>query len=185
MADQTTTHATIEVQPHGAEAGHGDSSALLQANKGLVLWTWVTFILVCIVLYKVAWKPILAGLDQREKDIRKSLDDAEKIRDEMAQLGETQQRMLGEAEEKSKAILAEARKGAGEAARSIEAKAREEAQILIENATRELKAAQEKAQADLRKESAEIAVALAGKIVGEKLDAENDRALVDRLIEEL
>jgi F-type H+-transporting ATPase subunit b len=184
MAEQHTTHETIEVSQHASEH-HGAADSLLAANQGLVLWTWVTFILVCIVLYKVAWKPMLSGLDERERDIRKSLDDAEKIRDEMARLGQTQQRMLGEAEDQAKTILTEARKGAAEAARTIESRAREEAQILVENATRDLAAAQEKARADLRRESTEIAVTLAGRIIEEKLDAEKDRALVDRLIEEL
>ena len=184
MAEQPTTQATTEVPQHDS-AHQSGAEALLAANKGLVLWTWVTFILVCIALYKVAWKPILASLDQRENDIRKSLEDAEKIRDEVARMGETQQRMLGEAEAQAKSVLAEARKGASEAARNIEEKAHEEAQILVENATREIKAAQQKAQAALKRESADIAVELAGRIVGEKLDSEKDRQLVDRLIGEL
>jgi F-type H+-transporting ATPase subunit b len=184
MAEQHTTQATTEVPQHDAAHASG-AEALLAANKGLVVWTWVTFILVCIVLYKVAWKPILAGLDERENSIRKSLDDAEKIRDEMAKMEETQKGMLQEAEAQAKQILAVARKGASEAARVIEEKAREESQILVENATREIQAAQEKAQAALKKESAEIAVELAGRIVGEKLNAEKDRQLVDRLIGEL
>lgn len=184
MAEQAQTHETIEVPAHGAEAQDG-AAALMSVNQGLALWTWVTFIIVCVVLYKVAWKPILAGLDQREEDIRKSLEDAEKIRLEMESLAETQRTRLAETEEQAKAMIIEARKGATEAGRVIEQKAREEAQILVENATREIKSAGEKAQAALRRESAEVAVALAGKLLAEKLTDDKDASLVDRLIKEL
>jgi F-type H+-transporting ATPase subunit b len=184
MEEPVTTHETIEVPSHGG-GDHGGGPDLLAINKGLALWTWVTFILVCVVLYKVAWKPILESLDQREKDIRKSLEDAEKIRNEMARMENTQKRMIGKAEDAAKQILTEARKGATEAAHVIEEKAREEAQILVENATREIAAAQEKAQDALKQESAEIAVSLASKINGERLDAEKDQEMVERLIREI
>jgi hypothetical protein len=61
-------------------------------------------------------------------------------------------------------------------------KARDEAQILLANAQRELKAAHEKALADLRRESADLAIGLSRKIIGESLDEKKSRDLVDRLI---
>ena len=69
-----------------------------------------------------------------------------------------------------------------EAANLIEKKAREEAQILLENATREIGAAQEKAIVGLRRESADLAIELSGKILEENLDTDKNRALVDKLI---
>ena len=96
-----------------------------------------------------------------------------------------EKRAKKEADEKAKEIVAAARDAAKEAAHAIEQKARSEAQILMENAQREIKAAEEKAAANLRRESADLAVALAGRLLSENLDTDKNRQLIDGLINEV
>ncbi len=158
---------------------------IIDVAPEMTLWTMVTFILVLVLLYKFAWKPILSGLDKREDFLRESVANAEKLREEMENLEQTRQRTLSEVEEEAKNTLAKARKAANEAARVIEHKAREEGQIHLENARREIKTEREKAVARLKRESAETAVALAAKIIDEELDEDRSRALTDKLIKEL
>ena len=188
-AESSHTDSLVEGQPakhEGAgDAEHGGASVELMPEKTLVLWTWITFAAVLVVLYKFAWKPILRGLEQREENIRKSIEEAEEISRRLAEIKATQDSMIAEADEKAKNIVAESRKAAVEAARVIEGKAREESQILLENAQREIGALEEKAKVALRRDSAELAVSLAGKILGEQLDAARQRALTDKLIKEL
>lgn len=182
--DEHGLEQTIEVPaPHGP-ASHAEPNVLEISGPMMVL-TWVTFILMCIVLYKLAWKPILAALDQREEDIRRSVGEAARIREELKQIGEVQRRIVAEADEKAKKIVADARKAAREAALTIEHRAREDSKILIENATREINVAQEKAQATLKRQSAELAVGLAAKILREKVTAEQDHKLIERLLREV
>ena len=64
-------------------------------------------------------------------------------------------------------------------------KAREEAQILIQNAEREIGAAQGRAVAALRKESADLAITLAKRVIGANLDEARSRAVTDDLIRKL
>ncbi|MDP6038416.1 MAG: F0F1 ATP synthase subunit B, partial [Candidatus Latescibacteria bacterium] len=45
---------------------------LLNPNSGLIIWTLITFVLVLLVLKKVAWGPLLSALDQRETNIREA-----------------------------------------------------------------------------------------------------------------
>jgi F-type H+-transporting ATPase subunit b len=176
--------ATVETQdPHGGEA-HGDINPM-EISGQMVVWTWIVFAIMLLVLYKVAWKPILAVLDQREKDIQDSIDNAARIREEMDSIEEKRAQIIGAADDKSKAVLEAARKGAHEQARVIEAKAREEAQILMENATREIEIKRGKAEESLRTESAAWARELAGKLIDANLDDEKNRALSDKLIQEL
>jgi len=184
MAAPAQQHTTTEVRAPHEEAEH-EQPGLIDISSSMMLWTWVTFLLTCVVLYKVAWRPILNALEKREEEIRTSLENAENIRHEMERLEQTQKNMIADAENEAKQILAQARTGAAEAARNIEAKAKEESQIMIENATREIRAAQEKAQAALKKESAELAVSLATKILGERLDTQRDAQLVDKLVNEI
>ncbi len=151
----------------------------------VVILTWVTFFIVLAILYKFTWKPILTALNAREEYIRRSLEEADAARSEMAKVTEKCNQLVAQADQKAKEIVAQARKGAYEAAKTIEQKAREETQILLENAQREINAQTEKAQAILRTESVEIAVALASKIIEENLDTEKNRKLVNELIKKL
>ncbi|MEM7395569.1 MAG: F0F1 ATP synthase subunit B [Verrucomicrobiota bacterium] len=168
----------------GAPAKH-DSGGPMAVEKQMFVWTWITFGLTVAVLAKFAWKPILAILDEREKKIAKSVDDAEEIDRQLTEIQSTRDAKIAEADDEAKEIVAASRKAANEAARVIENKAKEESQIMLENADREINAARDKAESKLRTESAELAVALAGKILGEELSEKKHRKLTDKLIAEL
>lgn len=180
MAEHATT-ATVEAPSHGEGAGH-QAASVTDINTTMIVLTWVTFGLLAAILYKVAWKPILAGLDKREADIRTALEEQQKIREQLAQIEDSRSRIINEADAKAKAIVEAARKGALDAAASIEAKAREDGATMIATATREIQAAQEKATSVLRKESADLAIALSRKILRGNLDEERSRKLADDLI---
>lgn len=180
MAEQQTA-GFAEVPAAPGDGAHGQPGVMDLSGK-MVGLTWITFLLMTVILYKVAWKPILQGLQKREDTIRKSLEEAERIRAELASIGEKHDRIIGEADEKAREIVETARQAAVEAAAVIENKAREEAQILIENSRREIRAAHEKAVTSLRKESADLAIDLARRMIGESLDEARSRKLADQLI---
>jgi len=176
-----TDISTIESVPSAPVAAPGP----MDPDTKMVIWTWVTFAIVALVLYKIAFKPIFAALEQREHKIRKAVEDADQARQQMEQIAQTRATLLAEADQAAKNLVEEARKAAREAARVIEEKAREEAKIQIENATREIRAASDKARAGLRQEAAAMAVGLAGKILDQELDANRQRQLVDKLMREV
>lgn len=189
-AGPAATHASIAVEPHGAAAsgdahGGGHGGGPMQFAWPMFFWFLAVFLVAFAILKKFAWGPILAGLDKRETDIRQSLENAERIRAELARLDGTCQQRLADADQKAKEILEQARKGAREAAHAIETKAKAEAQILVENARREISFSTQQAQAALRKEAADTAAALAAKILGENLDPAKSSAITDRLIREI
>ena len=167
-----------------AKAAGGDEGEvnLMDPSKDMVLWTWVTFILLLIILYKFAWNPILSALDKREKDIKDSVENAAKIKEELEKVESSREKLIKEADDKAKEIVATARRAAVEASRVIEEKAKEEAKILLENANREIKAAREKAIASLRQDSATLAIEVAEKLIGVNLDSEKNNELTERLI---
>lgn len=178
--DHTQQQATTEVPSHGGEH-HGEVNVVDISGQMMIL-TWITFGITAAVLYKVAWKPILAALDKREESLRKAVDNAEKIRQEMASIEDVRAKVVAEADNRARDILDKARQAAVETANTIEAKAREESQILLENARREIRAEQNKAMSALRRESAELAIDISRKILGENLDEERSRIIADKLI---
>jgi len=188
MDEHTPLHIeTIEVQP----ASHGGSHAPAHGGGGSpVDWQMFFFFLMVFgvaayILKKHAFGPILTGLDQREARIGQSLENAEHIQREMNKLEATVQAKVHEADTQAKEIVEHARVAAREAAKGIGEQAREEAQILRENANRDIASARGKAEASLRVTSAETAVSLAAKLLGEKLDDKGRSALADRLIAEM
>lgn len=176
---------TIATVSHDAADAHHERAGPMDPSGSMFLWTLLTFCTVSAVLAKVAWKPILAGLDKREADIRQSIENAEKVASELAGIEETRHGIISKADEDAKGIVTRARRAGVEAERVIRDKAKDEIAILRENADREITAAQEKARADLRRESVESAINLAGKLIGENLDDNKNRQLTDRLIEQM
>ena len=181
MEETPTTSTTTEAPAH--EAAH--SPGIMDVSGTMMGLTWLTFILMTVILYKVAWKPILSALNKREDDIRNAIENAEKTRQELAQIEQTRQQIISQADSKAKEIVESARKAAIEAANVIDKKAKDDAQILLENAQREIRAAYEKAVASMKKESADLAISLARKIIGDNLDEARQRELTGKLIREI
>jgi len=162
-----------------------EEASLFTPDLQLVLLTWATFFALLAVLYKFAWKPILAALDLRERQIRESVEHADKVKEQFERLEVDTQKALVKAETQAREIIAQARKASINAANVIEEKAREEARIILENAQREIRAELEKAKDVLKKESAEFAILIAEKIIEQNLRDKHNREFVDKLIKEI
>jgi len=173
---------TVEV--HSQPISEHHEKGFFNPDMNMVLLTWVTFFLLLAVLYKYAWKPILNILDAREESIRKSLDDVDRIKNELEELDAKCTQITAEAESKATGIIDHSRKAAKEAANIIANKAKEEAQISLENAIRDIKEETQKAQMKLREESAQIAVELASKLIEENMSIEKNRLLINKFIKE-
>ena len=168
--------------PHEGGAQMGSVLAVSDTMVGL---TWLAFLIACFALYKLAWKPICQALDRREDKIRQSLKEAADIQANAAMDREAQKAMMAEAAREAAAIVERARNAAEATARAVEAKSRAETEAQIRDAGTEIANAKEKALAELRREASGLALQVAGRILGQKLDAAADRELTDRLIREI
>jgi F-type H+-transporting ATPase subunit b len=174
----------VAVVPASHEEGAQVGSVLMVSHTMMGL-TWLAFLLACFALYKLAWKPVCQALDRREDKIRQSLKEAADIQAQAAMDREAQKLMVAEASREAAAIVERARTAAEATARAVEAKSRAEAEALIRDAGTEIVNAKEKALVELRREASGLALQLAGRVIGQKLDAAADRELTDRLIREI
>ena len=143
------------------------------------------FGLLVFILGKYAWGPILAAVDAREKGIQTALDEAAERNQEAEKLLTNHKENLADARRQASELLAEG-KAAGDAVRAeIEEKARVEAQSMIERARAEIERERDAAIAELRRESVDLALAAATRLMQENLDQEKDRALVERYLTEM
>ena len=182
----TAAALALAVSPAGlfAQGGEG-GGGLYDINTGLSFWTLVVFGILVFILGKYAWGPILAAVDAREKGIQSALDEAAERNDEAAKLLAEHKEQLADARRQANELLAEG-KAAGETVRKeIEEKARVEAQAIIERARAEIERERDAAIAELRKESVDLALAAATRLIQENLDQDKDRALVERYLTEM
>ena len=154
-------------------------------DNTLVILTWISFFALLVILHKFAWKPILAGLKQREDYIRKSLDDADKIKAQLAEFEVTKLKILDEAKEKASVIIEQSRKTGNELGAQIEQRAKKNAEEIIVSAHQEIEGERERVRNALKKESVQTAVSLAEKILKENLDTEKNRKLINEAIKDI
>ena len=158
---------------------------LFSPDLGLAFWTVVTFGALLYVLRRFAWSPILGALDAREKGIQDNIDDARRQRDEAEALLAEYREQLAEGRRQAQAMVAEGREAADALRKELEAKAREETQAMLANARREIAREREAAVEAVRRESVDVALAVASRLLSERLDADRDRQLAMDYIDDL
>ncbi|MGA1195718.1 MAG: F0F1 ATP synthase subunit B [Candidatus Latescibacterota bacterium] len=155
---------------------------LLNPNTGLIIWTLITFVLLLIVLSKVAWRPLLAMLDARETSIREAMEKAEKAQAEAQAAAEENKKALAEARAEAQAAINKAREDAERVARDVHTRAEAEAQQLLEQARQTIQQERNQALQALRQQTAELVVLAAGQLIEENLDSDKNRKIVDDFI---
>jgi F-type H+-transporting ATPase subunit b len=161
-----------------AQEEHGAPAGPLTVEGGLMLWTVFVFLLLLFILKKFAWPAVLGAVEAREQALERQLAEAERNRAESAALLAEHKRLVAEARTQAHQALTEARAMAEkERAAAIE-RTRQEQEELLERARREIRDERERAVADLRREAVDLSLAAAGKLIGERLEADADRRLV-------
>jgi len=175
--------ALLAAQEHGAEAGGG--GGLFSINVGLSIWTVVVFLVLLLVLWKFAWGPILDAVESREQNIQEALDEAARRNREARELLREQKAELAEARHQAQEIVSEGREAGEQVRKEIEEKAREESRQILARARKEIEREKDAALDTIRRESVELAMAAASRLLEKKLDAEEDRELVMDYLDDL
>ncbi|HHM02631.1 MAG TPA: ATP synthase F0 subunit B [Caldithrix abyssi] len=152
---------------------------MLQLDPGMMIWTWITFFVVLILLYKVALKPILSAISEREDSIRTDIEDARRQREEAEALLEKHRKMVAEADMEAQKMIREAQSLAEKSRAEIVDKAREEATVLVEKAKMEIEKQKDDALKSLRAEVVDLALGAAEKVLLQVVDKETNKKVVD------
>ncbi len=154
-------------------------SNLITPDPGTVLWTLITFFILAVLLAKFAWKPLLTTLQERERTIRESLEQAQKARAEGEETLRRNQEILSQARRETAAILEQGKREAETLRAEILAQARKEAQDLVEQGKRQVQFEQKQAMEQLRTQVADLAIQAAERLITRSLDDSAQRQLVD------
>jgi F-type H+-transporting ATPase subunit b len=159
---------------------------LLTPGTGLIIWQTFVFVLLVFLLAKVAWKPILSALKERETSIQESLDTAEKTRQEIAELKADNENLLKQAREERDKMLRDARDASNRMKEEAQLAAKKSAEKIIEDARIAIGIEKQAALKEIKIQVANFSLEIAEKLLRENLS--NDKAqkeLVQRYITDL
>lgn len=159
---------------------------LLTPGIGLIIWQTIVFILLFLLLAKLAWKPIINSLKDRERSIQDALDTAEKARHEMSQLRADNEKLLNETREERDRILREAREIAAKMREEGQLEARKASDKIIEDARAAINVEKQAALKEVKVQVAMFSLEIAEKLM--KRNLSNDKAqkeLVESYLKDL
>lgn len=163
-----------------AGEGGADKGSLLEDTS---LWVLVGFlIVVSILVWQGVGKKLSAFLDGRAKDIETQLDDARNIREEAQKLLADYQKRQREAEGEAESIIALAKADAKAMTAEAKAKLDEQVQRRTQAAQDRIARAEAQALAEVRAQTADLAIAAAQEIIKSRTDGTAQKALLDRAI---
>jgi F-type H+-transporting ATPase subunit b len=153
--------------------------------SSLIFWEVVSFAILFFVLYKYAFPGILSILEEREKKIKDSLDQAERHRSEAERRLKEYEAKLSTAGKEAENILAAAKERAQRLMEENEQRLTAEAERIKGDATREIDQERRKAVQDIRNQTTELALMVAEKVVQRSLTEADHRKFADEALEAL
>lgn len=148
----------------------------------LGLWTLVVFLLLLFILRKMAWGPMLSGLQKREDSIKSALEEAKRSNEESQKLRAEMAAQMAEAQEKVKAVLDDARRNAQSMADDLMNKAKGEILADRQRLHREVELAKNQALEAISNRTAELATLVASKALGRGVEIHDQHRLVEEAI---
>ncbi|MES2388701.1 MAG: F0F1 ATP synthase subunit B [Bacteroidota bacterium] len=148
---------------------------LVTPGLGLLFWQSMVFLLLLFVLGKFAWKPIMAGLHEREASIDAALKSAEKARHEMQALSNENEKLLAEARKERDRILLDATAAAAAIVAEARNEAGKKAAADLEAARQTIRTEKNAAVAELRNTVATLSLEIAGKVLRKDLSTDQSQ----------
>jgi F-type H+-transporting ATPase subunit b len=161
------------------------NNPLVQPDPGLFIWTILTFLVLLGLLAKFAWRPLLKALEGRQEAIKKSLEDADRAKEELARMQQESAKIIEQARVEADSILSRTRSDADRLREELKVRAKEEADTMIRNAEQQIQLQTRQALQQIRHEVGDIAVTIASKLLERNLTNEDNNRLIRDTLRQL
>jgi F-type H+-transporting ATPase subunit b len=161
------------------------ANPLIEVNPGLMIWTIICFLVVLIVLKRVAFGPIQKMIDERRERIQQAIAEADNAREEARQLLEEHRKLIGRAKAESEEILGEARRLADAQRDRVKQETEEDRQRRLEETRRQIDQATAQALGQIRDEVGKLSLLAAEKITRKSLTDADQQRLIDEALAEI
>lgn len=128
---------------------------------------------------------IKAVLDKRRETADKQIADAEAAKSEAAAIKQTYEENMRQAKTKADDMILSAQKAAAQRSEEIISQAQKQAAQIKTKAASDIEMEKKKAINEAKNEISDLAMAIAGKVVGRELNDADQDGMIDRFIEEL
>lgn len=145
----------------------------------------IAFALFVAFCMKYVWPPLIKAIETRQANIADALANAEKAKQEQADSKVLAEQELAKAREEAQHIIDLATKRRNEILEAVQTEAEAEKAKIIEQGYAEVESERKRVQEELRQKVAALAVAGAEKIVGRSVDAAANNDIIDKLVAEL
>ncbi|RSK28944.1 ATP synthase F0 subunit B [Bacillus sp. HMF5848] len=152
---------------------------------GSILYQLVAFLVLLYFLKRVALKPLMGIMEQRQQTINEQIESAEKNRQDAEEFLSRQREELENARLESQRIVQEAKKLGEQQGRAILDEAIQDAERMKNAAITEIKREREQAISELREQVSTLSVLIASKVIEKELSVEDQKKLIDEYIQEV
>ena len=151
-----------------------------------IVWSLVILVIIAAVFYKVVLPKFQAVFDERAARIEGGIAKAEQAQKEAVEAKRKYEEQLSHARVEASKIRDDARAEASHIIADARSRAEADAEQITTNAQRTIESQQQAAMVSLKGEVGTLATALAGKILGAKLQEDaTQTAMLDQMIADL
>lgn len=158
---------------------------IFKPEPGLIIWTWVSFILLFGVLAKLGYKPILEIIKKREEGIRHSIDESERVRNEAQELFNDYKKQLEEARKEARGIIDQGKAIGDGLKQEILDRAQTDADKIVAAAKAEITSERAKAVAELEARITDLTILTTAKVVQQTLTGKDHLRLIEDSLAEV
>jgi F-type H+-transporting ATPase subunit b len=173
--------AAMASEGEGAASGQDIFSGSIADS----IWTVIAFVLLVVVVGKLAWKPLLNGLKDREDRIRLEITAAENARKQAEKTLAEYNSRIEQLEQKARQMTEEATREAHRLGQEIAEKARQESMAIKQKAQDDIDAAHAAAKDRLWEETGDIVLALSSRVLSRTITDDDNQRLIREAVEKL
>ena len=145
----------------------------------------ISFSIVCLLLYRFAYRPILRMLEERREQIAQGLANSEKIKAELARTEAQRQEVMAQANVQANQFIEEAHGAAARLKEQETQKAMAAAQQIMVNARATAAHEHDQMLAELKREVGHLVVQTTATVTGKILTSEDQRRLAEETARQL
>ncbi|MEA2645970.1 MAG: F-type H+-transporting ATPase subunit b [Chloroflexota bacterium] len=137
---------------------------------------------VLFIVQRFLLKPMLGAIDRRQEEIERSLDDAEAAARSVKESQEKAEKILWDASSEAQDIIRNGEKIASDIQERARQTARAESDSMVAKARGEIDRERQAAIAEIRRQTVDLAIVAASRVVEQNLDSERNRELAEQAI---
>ncbi|NQV11868.1 F0F1 ATP synthase subunit B [Candidatus Uhrbacteria bacterium] len=181
--DVSGTREFIEVSTEIHEAEEGDLLGQFGLSGSLFAAQLINFMIVMLVLWKFAYKPLLKLMQDRTEKIEQGLKHADEMEQRINELENDKEKVMAAARTEAKGIVAEAAEIAEKKRTETVANAKSEVEKVVATGKTQIAAQKEQMMAELKDEISALVVEAAKKVSGSAIDVKKAEANASSAIE--